>query len=315
MRLLFSADWHIKLGQKNIPVEWQINRYNMLFNAINGINADMHILGGDVFDTKTPKPEEIFLFFNFVSGVKIPTLIYDGNHEATRKGKTFLVYLSKACNRINDKVQIINGSTSIEGIDIIPYTDIKTFDPKNYKNDILCTHVRGNIPPHVIAEIDLDKLNRWKTVLAGDLHAYENSQRNILYPGSPLSITFHRNKIKNGVILFDTETHEHEWIDLKLPQLLRKTITSSEELVATEYDHTIYEITGNILELSNIDTTSNLVDKKVINKKNTSVLDLKNMSIEEELAIYLSSIIKLDSSDVKETLRIFNDYFKQNDVG
>lgn len=314
MKVLFSADYHIKLGQKNVPREWQKARYEMLFEKLHGIEADIHILGGDIFD-KVPNPEELSLFFDLVRGVKIPTYMYDGNHCATRKGKTFLVFLSKACKAINPLVTILDGPQVLHDIiDVIPYTHLKTFDPDNFKNDILCTHVRGSIPPHVIPEIDLDKFSRWKTVLAGDLHAYENSQLNILYPGSPLSITFHRNRIKNGVIVFDTDTHEHEWIDLGLPQLIRKTVSSKDEIIPTEYDHTIYEITGNILELSNIDTSSELIDKKIISKKTDSTLDLKNKSIEEELELYFREVVKLEPKDIADTMRVFNDYYKNTNM-
>jgi len=314
MKILFSADWHIKLGQKNVPREWQKARYEMLFSKLHEIQADIHIIGGDIFD-KVPNPEELSLFFDFVRGVNIPTCIYDGNHEATRKGKTFLVFLSRACASINPLVSIVNGTTELQvkncNIDVIPYTNLKTFNPDTFTNDILCTHVRGSIPPHVVPEIDLEKFSRWKTVLAGDLHSYENSQLNILYPGSPLSITFHRTKINNGVIIFNTDTHEHEWIDLKLPQLIRKTVSNKDEIIPTEYDHTIYEITGNILELSNIDTSSNLIDKKIISKKTDSILDLKNKSIAEELELYFREVIKLDQEDIVSTMRVFNDYYKE----
>ena len=194
MKVLFSADWHIKLGQKNVAREWQKNRYKTLFEKINAIEADIHILGGDIFD-KTPNPEEISLFFDFVQDVKIPTYIYDGNHEAARRGKTFLVFFAEACKGINELVTIIDGISSIYNIDFIPYTHLKKFNPDEFTNDILCTHVRGSIPPHVIPEINLDLFSRWRTVLAGDLHSYSNSQLNILYPGSPLSITFHRKPI------------------------------------------------------------------------------------------------------------------------
>jgi DNA repair exonuclease SbcCD nuclease subunit len=301
------------LGQKNVPRAWQKNRYEMLFDKLHEIQADIHILGGDIFD-KVPNPEEISLFFDFVRGVKIPTYIYDGNHEATRKGKTFLVFLSAACKSINDKVIILDGINTLLGIDWIPYTHLKKFNPNDFTNDILCTHVRGSIPPHVIPEIDLDKLSRWKTVLAGDLHAYENSQKNILYPGSPLAITFHRNPVHNGVIIFDTETHKHEWIDLKLPQLIRKTVDSEEEIIKTEYDHTIYEITGNLLELSNIDTSSTLIDKKIISKKTDTTLDLKNKTISEELELYFRDVIKLDKEDITDVMRVFNDYYKETNM-
>ena len=142
------------------------------------------------------------------------------------------------------------------------------------------------------------------------MHSYANSQLNILYPGSPLSITFHRNEISNGVILFDTETHKHEWIDLELPQLIRKTVDDEKHIIKTEYNHTIYEITGNILDLSGVDTSSDLVDKKIISKRTDTTLDLKNKSTEEELELYFREVVKLSKEDITDTMRVFNDYYK-----
>lgn len=310
MKILFTADWHIKLGQKNVPKDWQINRYRKLFKIIHELESevDLVIVGGDIFD-KLPNTEELALYFEYIIGISKLTFIYDGNHEATKKGHTFLHHLEAATNKINSNAHIVTGPTEIKCVDIIPYTHIKQFNPTDFHNSVLCTHVRGSIPPHVIPEIDLMNLERWKTVLAGDLHAYENSQLNILYPGSPLSITFHRNPIKNGVIIFNTETHEHKWVDLGLPQLLRKTVSKVEDIVETGYDHTIYEVTGNILELSNIDTTSNIVDKKIVNKVTESKLNLKDLSLEEELHVYLDKVLKLSLDDIKEVKKVFNDYY------
>jgi len=315
MKILFSADHHIKLGQKNVPKEWQKKRYSMLWKKLHELEAecDIHIMGGDIFD-KIPNPEEISMYFEFIVGCNIPTFIYDGNHEALKKGHTFLKYLEQASNDINNNVHIIDGIYEIGDIDIIPYTCLKTFNPKDFNNKILCTHVRGNIPPYVIEEVDLEKFDGWEVVLAGDLHSYENSQGNILYPGSPLSITFHRNKIDNGVIIFDTETMEHEFIPLGLPQLLRKTVDNKDDVIPTEYDHTIYEITGNLLELSDIDTTSEFIDKKIVNKKNDSVLNLKDITLEKELDLYLTIILKFSAEEVVSVLKVFNDYTKEFDM-
>lgn len=311
MKILFSADWHIKIGQKNVPRDWQINRYEMLFEKLHKLEeqVDLHIVGGDIFD-KVPNPEELALYFNYVSGCACETIIYDGNHEATRKGKTFLKFLAHSTNSINSKVYVIDGIYKKYSIDFIPYTHLKTFNPNDFHNEILCTHVRGSIPPHVVPEIELEKFARWKTVLAGDLHAYENSQLNILYPGSPLSITFHRNPVNNGVIIFDTGNHTHEWINLGLPQLIRKTVESKDEIIKTDYDHTIYEIQGDILSLSGVDTSSDLIDKKIISKKSDTILDLKNLSIEEELELYFRTILKIGDEESRETLKVFNDYYK-----
>ena len=88
--ILFTADWHIKLGQKNVPVEWATKRYQMFFEQIHSLEkqCNMHIIGGDLFD-RLPNMEELELYFSFIRKVQIPTIIYDGNHEATKKNKTF----------------------------------------------------------------------------------------------------------------------------------------------------------------------------------------------------------------------------------
>ena len=49
--ILFTADWHIKLGQKNIPKEWALNRYKLFFKQLHSLEkqCNMHIIGGDLF--------------------------------------------------------------------------------------------------------------------------------------------------------------------------------------------------------------------------------------------------------------------------
>lgn len=311
MKILFTADWHIKLGQKNVPIEWQKNRYKMLFNKIADLQnkVDLVIIGGDIFD-KLPTLEELELFFSFVPLMNIETILYDGNHEATKRGHTFLNKLKKVTETINPKVQILDGLATNYAIDFVPYTHIKDLPIPQSK--VLCTHVRGEIPPHVKPEIDLDLLDKWEVVLAGDLHSYENSQRNILYPGSPLSTSFHRSPITNGVIIFDTETLEHEFVVLHLPQLIRRTVESIEEAKPTDYDHTIYEITGNIIDLANIDTSAVHIDKKIVQKNSEKTLNLENKTISEELIEYLKEVQKLDSNSIKDIVAIYHDFVEDN---
>lgn len=308
MNLLFTADWHIKLKQKNVPITWQLNRYRMLFEKLHDLekHVDLVILGGDIFDT-VPNMQELSLFFEYLANTKVQHILYDGNHCATKKGHTFLHHLSTVCSKVSDTI-VITEPCNLFGIDFIPYTHLKVFNPTNFSSNILCTHVRGEILPHVKPEIDLNKLKRWDVVLAGDLHSYQNSQYNILYPGSPLTISFHRNEVSNGVILFNTDNLQHEWVDLRLPQLLRKTVYSEADIVETDYHHTVYEIEGNLLELSKVDTSNKLLDKKLVNKTNASTLSLANLTIVEELYVYLEEIMNLDKEDILELIRVFYDY-------
>ena len=33
--ILFTADWHIKLGQKNVPMAWACARYDLFFETVH----------------------------------------------------------------------------------------------------------------------------------------------------------------------------------------------------------------------------------------------------------------------------------------
>ena len=307
--ILFTADWHIKLGQKNVPIEWACSRYKLFFDQIYDLekNVNLHIIGGDLFD-RVPSMDELTLYFDFVKGVTVDTIIFDGNHEATRKNKTFFTNLKRVTEELNPKVKVITETFYLHDWAILPYADlhrkgsIEDIDDVDY----LFTHVRGEIPPHVTPEVDLERFDKFKIVFAGDLHAHENTQRNIVYPGSPMTTSFHRNVVKTGYLLIDDDW-SWTWHEFDLPQLLRKTVSSTEEMVQTEWHHTIYEVEGDVSDLSGV-KNSDLLDKKVIKRKTEATLILdKEMTIEEELAEYLSYILELEEQKVKKIIGVFSD--------
>ena len=311
--ILFTADWHIKLGQKNVPREWALNRYHEFFKQVHSLEnqCSMHIIGGDLFD-RLPSMEELELYFQFISKVQIPTLIYDGNHEATKKNKTFFTQLKKVTRDINPLVHVVDISYIEEdyGFGILPYADlhrkgsIEQFDTSKP----LFTHVRGEIPPHVKPEVDLDRFEDFPVVFAGDLHAHSNTQRNIVYPGSPMTTSFHRNEVKTGYLLINPSDWSWMWDAFELPQLIRKTVTSTEEMVPTEFHHTIYEIEGDMQELANV-KNSELLDKKVVKRSNEATLIIdKDMSIQDELVEYLTYILGISDDKISEIVGTFNDY-------
>ena len=311
--ILFTADWHLKLGQKNVPVKWALDRYKSFFEKIYSLEEDcgMHIIVGDLFD-RLPSMEELELYFSFIRRVGIPTVIYDGNHEATKKNKTFFSQLKQVSKDINPLVHIVDISyvDNELGFSILPYADlhrnnsIEAFDTSKP----LFTHVRGEIPPHVKPEVDLDRFSDFPIVFAGDLHAHSNTQRNIVYPGSPMTTSFHRNEVSTGYILINEGSWNWLWEPFNLPQLLRKTVRSPEEMIPTEFHHTIYEIEGDIQKLASVEN-SELLDKKVIKRNTETALVIsKEMTIEEELIEYLTYILEIPEKQTHDILRTYNDY-------
>lgn len=315
MKILFTADIHIKLGQKNVPTDWAKLRYEKMMDQLWDIQetCDIFIVGGDIFD-KLPNMEELEVYFDFVASCKIPTIIYSGNHEAVKKNTTFLTNLKQVTTKINELVTIVDDYWSKDGIDIIPYNKLKEWekDPDNtfhsLHNRILCTHVRGEIPPHVKPEVDLELFSKWGVVLAGDLHSYDNCQRNILYPGSPVTTSFHRSLVDTGVIVLDSDTLEHKWVKLELPQLIRKTIKAGEEMAPTDYHHTIYEVEGDMSELSGVEDSA-LIDKKIVKREtDVSLILSPELSLSEEVGEYLRYILQLNETSVEKALKELSNY-------
>lgn len=311
MKILFTADIHIKLGQKNVPQEWALNRYQLMWQRFQELwqGKDLFVVGGDIFD-RLPTMQELEVYFDFVSRCEIDTIIYSGNHEMLKKDTTFLTNLKLVTHRLNPLVRIVDEcETILNGmVDIIPYNCLKSADFSQFRAPILMTHVRGDIPPHVKAEVPIERFQQWQVVLAGDLHSYENSQNNILYPGSPATTSFHRNVVNTGIIEFDVHTLDHVWHELNLPQLLRKTIRAGEPTPQTEYHHTVYEVEGDLVELAQLEDNE-LVDKKVAKKDIDTALILdRDMTLAEEVREYITYILQLPENTIDQVLKEFNNY-------
>ena len=309
--ILFTADLHIKLGQKNVPVDWAKNRYRLFIQQMNEAEkgCNLHIMGGDIFD-KLPNMEELEIYFNMVRACSIRTLIYAGNHEATKKGKTFFTALKEVTNAVNSLVSVIDEIYEEESFTIVPYEFIHkkgVWDSLD-KSKALFSHIRGEIEPHVKPEINLDLIADFPIVFLGDLHSHSNCQRNMVYPGSPMVTSFHRSPVSTGYLLIESDDLTNwTWHPFDLPQLIRKTVTDPEEMVSTFPDHTIYELEGSIVDLSNI-KNNDLLDKKLVKRSTDTTLILsKEMSLVDELVEYFRYILELPEDQIQEAITTFND--------
>jgi len=304
MKILHSADWHINLDKKKVPVKWQINRFQMFFNEMLKLEktCDIHILSGDIFDKK-PILEESSLFASYANKVQIRTIIIPGNHEATKKGESFLdTYLEHEGSINNPNIEIYTRNTRIEhdGVwfQLFPYCDMqKDRLPSYVDGDILVTHIRGEVPPHIVPEYEFEKLRPWHLILLGDLH-FQHQYKDFpaFYPGSPMNVIFDRDDSRiYGVQTIDVSIKSKQFnvdiVPLALPKLIRKQISVGEQLIKDDFHHVVYEVTGSIDELSGIEN-SELLDKKIAHMpEEASKLDLTNAkNILEELSIYLDYI-------------------------
>ena len=151
-----------------------------------------------------------------------------------------------------------------QGFCFFPYGEMQTDNLPTYEEgDVLVAHIRGEVPPHITPEYDFEKLRPWQLILLGDIHF---NHRYLDYPayysGSPMNVTFDRDATKKyGVNVIDFIDHQNHSVDFKvldLPKLVRKTVEVDDKLVEDTYHHTIYEVTGNLDELSKLLKKTNI---------------------------------------------------------
>jgi len=85
---IFVADIHIKLGQKNVPSEWQRNRVMLLAKELNEYKDKTLVIGGDLLDVAKPTMPEVCLMYDFLRALEHEEIILiPGNHEMLTKKK------------------------------------------------------------------------------------------------------------------------------------------------------------------------------------------------------------------------------------
>jgi hypothetical protein len=86
-------------------------------------------------------------------------------------------------------------------------------------------------------------------------------------------------------------------------------------MVQTDFHHTIYELEGDVSDLAKV-KNSELLDKKVVKRTVEATLDLHgDMTISDELGIYLQQILSLDDNKIRNIMGVFNDYSTKTEVG
>lgn len=317
MKILSVADIHITLHKEKIPYEWQVNRFKQLFDKLLELEkeCDVTVIAGDIFDKK-PELDEIALFLTYANRVTKPTIAIPGNHEATEKGKTFLEHFTKehAINNPNFRLYTENTRVVIngQGFQLFPYGEMQLSKvPEYVENDILVTHIRGEVPPHITAEFDFEKLRPWKLVLLGDLHfRHKYKDYPIYYPGSPLNTKFDRDDSRDYgvdiVYFLDVNNYSVVFENLDLPKLVRKTVNAGEELLEHKKHHIIYEVKGSIDVLSTI-KNHKLLDKKIADSPSHGVtLNLKELSLKEEVVSYLT-FIKVEQDRIDKVISVLDE--------
>ena len=86
-------------------------------------------------------------------------------------------------------------------------------------------------------------------------------------------------------------------------------------MAPTDFDHTIYEVEGDMQDLARV-KNSELLDKKVVKRKSEASLIMdKEMTIQEELVEYLTYILEIHPDKIPDIIGTYNDYTTNIEMG
>lgn len=342
--IIVTADIHICL-KKDIPEEWQVNRYNLLFKTL--IDACMKdkadlIIAGDLFEKNHPTLEEQEIAFKFLSDLSsntIRTSLVGGNHETIAHNKNTFRYLKWV---LPETVEVLDDNevdiykeynTAIHYISHshIP-TDLEAFvdEMESYIDDcgidrhILITHFRTTVGEYVKEELNTELLCKpFCLVIAGDIHAeLRVDTHNLMYCNQPINSQFASSADTSYLNLtLGTDSAYHYYTKTRLPALIQwnrdavdwsDVQADAEAHVASTGDFLKINLTGTLKELRNIPTNlPSIKINKVPLVEDTVVVDLPqssfdNLSADMQLIEYLK-VVPYTEENIQALLAIWKE--------
>lgn len=307
--ITLTADLHIDLRRKGVPPSWEKQRLKLM---VEQLPLQPLIIGGDVFN-RIPTLEELDLFLNLMTRFKdVPVLIYPGNHEMLSKTKSCFPQLETAFKAVCQHpesciIEAPTNSVKFAGqvFDVLPYTGVKNYKDFKPVENVLLSHFRASIPPHVLPEVDLEYFKQWEVVYLGDLHSHSNTQGNLIYPGSPVTTSFHRALTASGYLEICGTSWKYFDFAIELPQLLRKTISDPKDAIPDDFHFVTYEIEGSAVELAEVKLDETITKKVKPKAKEIALVLEPGMSEFEKLKEYLLYVIQLDEAEASEVANLY----------
>jgi len=212
----------IHLNLRKYP-KFELNRFLELARLLASKKYSTVILAGDLFDIARPTLEELQAMQEFITIVSEHATIYiiDGNHEAvSHRGNlsTFDFVTFTGATYIKHKhvtvenTDILLTSWSYRGM-------LKTIT----KEDIVISHVRSKLPPHITAELPFDFTKYCSLVILGDIHDKYSPYKNVHYTNSPYATKFTSTTPSGSFIELNPNTKAWKYVDTNLPQKIKVT--------------------------------------------------------------------------------------------
>jgi DNA repair exonuclease SbcCD nuclease subunit len=194
-------------------------------------NSDVLLIAGDIFDTKTPKPEVMGKTLEIFSKIKKPIFVIHGTHERRPKGFFNPIDILVKAGMVNschlkptyfekegDKIMIYGmggvpeeySKVAIEKLNPKPVEDV-------FSIFMFHQNIKEFMPPVEHGLFIEDLPDNFNLYVGGHLHKnYEiqKGEKHLIIPGSTVLTQLKKEEKVKGFYIFDTKTKEKQFMEI-----------------------------------------------------------------------------------------------------
>lgn len=271
-KVLFIGDAHLKATRMELVVQF----LSWLDSIYEQVKPDIIVYSGDYFDNHAVIRCEILSMFDAHIRKHSNILKYYilGNHDQFKPNDS-KYHALQPLKGVHDHFVVVDEVMELDGITMVPFiADLNQFPVKT--QPIVMAHQTfiGADYGYTKADAGVDAaLVEADIIISGHVHKRQAFGK-VVYPGSPYAQSVNDIDQSKGVMVFDTETYQYDYIECPLPQWRGIKFELSPEYSATdmhqdieaqidETNHWVLDITGPKAEVvSYLDSKQFLALKK-----------------------------------------------------
>ena len=272
MKLLLKGDSHYKIGKFALAKDFM----SWVNHLAEEQRPDVFVSLGDDFDTHAVLRSEVMGEFvkhvHFILALGIHYVYVIGNHDQY-KPKDATYYSVQALKGLHKNFHIVDSPQDLFGITFVPYQNhIEQFPKQTQSLCIAHQTFKGASYGSMMAEdgVDPDDVSA-DLIISGHVHIRQSFNK-VIYPGSPYSQNANDVDQVKGVMLLDSNTFEHSFIEAPFPtwRKMERTIDGSmsveqihtdiEAVLSSTKDHWIVDISGPKAEVSSYVTSKKYME-------------------------------------------------------
>ena len=330
MNYIVSGDLHISV-KKDLPLEWQLNRYRLLFRTYRDLchlhNAEL-VLTGDLAHNAKPNLHESSLLlelFLFMEESKVVTHIIAGNHENMGAAGTTLDYFKPAI----DNCSFVNYYAHIHIIRPDPQTAV-AFVGHNKLNEwgadswlaykqpytkVIFSHFRPTVNQFIKEEINVSKfLDTADIVFASDIHMPLDYSDKLIYTNAPVNTHF-ECRPNCGCLLVSVVSGKvsRSRLPIALPNLVAiETTVGNYEETLDDYNFYRIAVTGTPEELRTIKNSSpstqllKIPEVLEVYAEVEDAKEIREIPLEDALVEYMQEL-EYEEAHIQKLITIFRE--------